>query len=236
MTLSKTKDEPTGHRRKLSDEQDTTSYSPGFFSLTRRTATDDKNNSDMVMSPIHNLNSHAPQSPSQKMAPVKKHRYHNNGNRPRSKSESETSHHRSAPKKKGTNSPGGHYCHPVQSPTSVTPYSPKYRSLGKMWIRPVSVKKNQWNQVIGPQQGTTPCSHPPTMPLFPDFGGQSTFSEKNHHEGMMLHTTSRSSSFVSYQRNSESSSSKKLAFTFGESGKPITSSLLAKRHSPTSVI
>ena len=136
MTLSKTKDEPTGHRRKLSDEQDTTSYSPGFFSLTRRTATDDKNNSDMVMSPIHNLNSHAPQSPSEKMAPVKKHRYHN-GNRPLSKSESETSHHRSAPKKKVTNSPGGHYCHPVQSPTSVTPYSPKYRSLGKMWIRPV---------------------------------------------------------------------------------------------------
>ena len=234
MTLSKTKGEPTEYRRKLSDEQDTTSYSPGFFSLTRRTATDDKNNSDMVMSPIHNLNSH-PQSPSEKMAPVKKHRYHN-GNRPRSKSESETSHNRSAPKKKGTNSPGGHYYHPLQSPTSVTPYSPKYRSLGKMWIRPVSVKKNQWNQVIGPQQGTTPCSHPPTMPLFPDFGGHSTsFSEKNHHEGMMLYTTSKSFSFDSYQRNSESSS-KKLAFTFGESGKPITSSSLAKRHSPTSVI
>mmetsp|Transcript_17129 Transcript_17129/g.25376 ORF Transcript_17129/g.25376 Transcript_17129/m.25376 type:complete len:235 (+) Transcript_17129:48-752(+) len=234
MTLSKTKDVPTGHRRKLSDEQDTTSYSPGFFSLTRRTATDDKNNSDMVMSPIHNLNSHAPRSPSEKMAITKKHRYHN-GNRPRSKSESETSHNRSAPKKKGTNSPGGHYYHPLQSPTSVTPYSPKYRSLGKMWIRPVSVKKNQWNQVIGPQQGTSPCSHPPTMPLFPDFGGHSTpFSEKNHHEGMMLYTTSKSSSFDSYQRNSESSS-KKLAFTFGESGKPITSSL-AKRHSPTSVI
>eukprot|EP00984_Skeletonema_dohrnii_P025907 scaffold15130_cov127-Skeletonema_dohrnii-CCMP3373.AAC.7 len=187
------------------------------------------------MSPIHNLNS-PPQSPSEKMAPVKKYRHHN-GNRPRSKSESETSHHRSAPKKKGTNSPGGHYYHPLQSPTSVTPYSPKYRSLGKMWIRPVSVKKNQWNQVIGPQQGTTPCSHPPTMPLFPDFGCQSTtpFSEKNHHEGMMLHTTSKSSSFDSYQRNSESSS-KKLAFTFGESGKPIISSSLAKRHSPTSVI
>lgn len=229
MSLSKTPEEESlDHRRKLSDEQALASYSPVFLSLTSRSATDDKNSNNMVMSPIQNLNS---QSPSEKMTPVKKHHRHYHFNRPRSKSESEALHHRSTSIKKGTNSPGGHYYHHVQSPMSVSPSFSKYRSLGKMWIRPVSVNKNQWNQVIEQQQGTSSVSH---LPFLPDFG-----SGKNSHEDGedAAFYTAFNSSFHAYQRDSELSTapSNKLAFTFGESGKPIKSSL-EKRHSPTSVI
>eukprot|EP00573_Skeletonema_grethae_P001857 CAMPEP_0201687040 /NCGR_PEP_ID=MMETSP0578-20130828/1263_1 /ASSEMBLY_ACC=CAM_ASM_000663 /TAXON_ID=267565 /ORGANISM="Skeletonema grethea, Strain CCMP 1804" /LENGTH=234 /DNA_ID=CAMNT_0048171159 /DNA_START=112 /DNA_END=816 /DNA_ORIENTATION=- len=234
MTLSKTQDKTLGHRRKSSGEHAfvdyTLSYSSDLFSLTRRTATDNKNNNNddiMIMSPIDNLNSHPPQS-SEKMMPAKKHHRHYHVNRPRSKSESETSHPWSQ-KKNGTNSPGGHYCPHVPSPMSVSSSSPKYRSLGKMWIRPVSVKKNQCNQVIGQHQGMSSVSHP-TMPFLPDFGYQSTPIPGENRQ-------TSNSSFHAYQRSAElsSSPSKKLAFTFGESGKPIKSTL-AKRHSPTSVI
>ena len=239
MTLSKTQDKTLGHRRKSSDEHAfvdyTSSYSPDLFSLTRLTTTDIKNSSNndvMIMSPIHNHNSHPPQSPSEKMAPAKKHHRHYHVNRPRSKSESETSHLRSH-KKNGANSPGCHYGpHVVSSPMSVSSSSPKYRSLGKMWIRPVSVKKNQCNQVIGQQQqGMSSISHP-TMPFLPDFGYQFTpIPGENRQED------ASNSSVNAYQRSAELSTSpfKKMAFTFGESGKPIKSSL-AKRHSPTSVI
>lgn len=245
MTPSKRQRNTLGHRRKSSDEHAfvdfTSSYSSSdLLSLTRRTATDNKNsknNDDMIMSPIiHNLNSHPPQSPSEKMIPAKKHHRHYHVNRPRSKSESETSHLWSH-KKNGTNSPGGHYCPHVPSPMSVSSSSPKYRSLGKMWIRPVSVKKNQCNQVIGQQQGMSSVSHPTTFPFLPDFGYQSMpMPGENRHEDALFSKTSNSS-FHAYQRSAElsTSPSKKLAFTFGESGKPIKSSL-AKRHSPTSVI
>eukprot|EP00574_Skeletonema_japonicum_P009877 CAMPEP_0201716302 /NCGR_PEP_ID=MMETSP0593-20130828/2317_1 /ASSEMBLY_ACC=CAM_ASM_000672 /TAXON_ID=267983 /ORGANISM="Skeletonema japonicum, Strain CCMP2506" /LENGTH=248 /DNA_ID=CAMNT_0048206087 /DNA_START=119 /DNA_END=865 /DNA_ORIENTATION=- len=248
MTLSKTQaktqDKTFGHCRKSSEEHAfvdcTSSYSADFFSLTRRTAIDDKNsnsnsNNNMIMSQIHNLNSQPPQSPSEKMMPVKKHHRRYHVNRPRSKSESETSHPWSH-KKIGTNSPGGHYCPHVLSPTSVSSSFPKYRSLGKMWIRPVSVKKNQCNQVVGQQQGMSSVSHP-TMPFFPDFGYQSTpIPGESRHEDVMFSKASNSS-FHAYQRSAElsTSPSKKLAFTFGESGKPIKSSM-TKRHSPTSVI
>ena len=242
MTLSKHQDDQPGHHRKRFYSSDahafvgyTTSYSsPDSFSHTRDTATDDKNNITMVMSPIQNLNSLPPQSSPERMSPpVTKHPHnshrHHHGNRPRSKSESETSHHRSSYKKKGTNSPGGHYRR-VQSPMPVSP-SPKYRSLGKMWIRPVPVK-NQGDQMFG-QQGGAPSSHP-TMPFLPGFDQSAPFTGSLRQEDMMMYT-SPNSSFDEFQRSSEHSSSKKTAFTFGESGKPITPSL-AKRHSPTSVI
>ena len=223
MSLSKTPDVSLEHRQKLSDEQAFAPCSPDFFSLTRRRTTTDKNSNNMSMSPTQNLNS---QSPSEKMTPVKKHHRHYHVNRPRSKSESEALHHRSTSMKKGNfnSSPGGHYYHHAHSPMTVSPSSSK-RSLGKMWIRPVSVKKNQCNQVIEQQQGTSSVSHP-AIPFLPDFDEDATFY------------TASNSSFHVYQREVSGlneSSSKKLAFTFGESGKPIKSSL-AKRHSPTSVI
>ena len=240
MPLSKTPDVSLEHRQKLSDEQAFAPCSPDFFSLTRRRTTTDKNsNNNMTMSPIQNLNS---QSPPEKMTPVKKHHRHYHVNRPRSKSESEALHHRSTSIKKGNfHSPGGHYYqHHVQSPMTVSPSSSK-RSLGKMWIRPVSVKKNQWNQVIEQQQGTSTVSHH-DIPLLPDFGYYQSkpLSGNNSHEDdedAPVFTASNSSFHV-YRRDVSGlneASSKKLAFTFGESGKPIKSSL-AKRHSPTSVI
>jgi len=232
MTLSKNQDDPPEHHRKrfYSDAHAFVSYttpnSPDSFPLE---------NNSMVMSPIHNINSHPPQSPSERMSPVKKqhphnHRYHQ-GNRPRSRSESETTHHRSSCKKKGTNCPGGHYRR-VQGPMSASP-APKYRSLGKMWIRPVPVK-NQWNQVSGQQQQGPLDSHS-TMPFMPDLSSSST--GESTEDIMMLYTT-HNSSFHAFQRKSELNtyaSSNKTVFTFGESGKPLTPSL-AKRHSPTSVI
>lgn len=230
MPLSKTPDVSLEHRQKVSDEQAFAPCSPDFFSLTRRRTTTDKNSNNMTTSPIQNLNS---QSPSEKMTPVKKHHRHYHVNRPRSKSESEALHHRSTSIKKGNlNSPGGHYYHHVQSPMTVSPSSSK-RSLGKMWIRPVSVKKNQWNQVIEQQHGTSSVSHPTTIPFLPDFANNSHEDD----EDATFYTASNSSFHV-YQRDASGlneESSKKLAFTFGESGKPIKSSL-AKRHSPTSVI
>lgn len=228
MTLSKNQDDPPEHHRKRF-YSDTHAFIGYMTPKTPDSSPLEKNN--IVMSPIHNLNSHQPQSPSERMSPVKQHpdnHHHHHDNRSRSKSESETTNHRSSYKKKGTNSPGGHYRR-VNSPMSVAS-SPKYRSLGKMWIRPVPVK-NQWNQVSG-QHGPSD-SHLP-MPFLPDFGCQSSCSST---EDMMLYTTPNSS-FDTFQRSSElniHSSSKKTAFTFGESGKPLSPSL-AKRHSPTSVI
>ena len=93
--------------------------------------------------------------------------------------------------------------------------------------------------MIEQQQGTSSVPHS-TMPFLPDFGYQTTpLSGKKSHEDDEDATfyTASNSSFHAYQRDSGLSTapSKKLAFTFGESGKPIKSSL-AKRHSPTSVI
>lgn len=253
MPLSRNQEDPPGHHRRdrfYSDAHGivdyTTSNSPNSFYHTRA-ATD--NFSNVVMSPNieKNIISHPPQSPAERITSVKNyphnHRHHH-GNRPRSKSESET-HHRSPCKKKGTLSPGGH-SRSVQSPISVSP-SPKYRSLGKMWIRPVPVKNLRQQQgLLDSQQGLS--ESPPTIPLFPEFESPSsstglsvliptTFPPKGQVDDMMLYTTPNSS-LDAFQRNSESNphSSSKAVFAFGESGKPLTPFSLAKRSSPTSVV
>ena len=169
-------------------------------------------------------NSPQGRSPLGKMSFTKKHRYHHT-NRPRSKSESEMALHRSIFKKKGLNSPKGN--NRVQSPTTVMSPSHKQRSLGKMWIRPVSVKNKQ-SMTINKQRVGSSISAPPPMPFLPEFGRQSTsFSRIEPHKDVLLHQTPNSS-FEALKCKSESethSSPKKLACTFGESGKILTSSM-----------
>ena len=224
MTLSRVEDDPPRRRRKLSDGY--TTISPSIScSLTRLSgATNITNIDSMVVTPKYNLPQG--QSPPGKMPTVKKHHYHYI-NLPRSKSESEIAQHRPIFKKKGLNSPGGNNRVLVQSPTTVVSPSHKHRSLGKMWIRPVSAKNKQ-SMVIGQQRVGSSISAPPPIPFLSGFGRQSTsFSRIEPHEDMLFYQTSNSSfDALQYKSQLETySSSKKLACTFGESGKTPTSSI-----------
>lgn len=221
-----------------------TTSSPTNSYHTARAATENSSSSNnVVLTPVKKQHTHN----------YRHHHHHHGGNnnRPRSKSESDT-HHRSTYKKKGTHSPGigGHHC--VQSPTSVST-SPKFRCLGKMWIRPVPVK----NLVVRQQQQQRLSSDSPhlhsaaapfsstSIPFIPDFGGQPSAVEDHHQQhqqqedDMMMLCTTPNSSFDTFQRESSELNPSHLpssttVFTFGESGKPLTP--LIKRNSPTSVI
>lgn len=258
MSLLNEEDDPPGHcrDRSYSDAHaivSRTTSSPTNSNHSARAATENSNSmNNVVVTPVKRQHTHN----------YRHHHHHhgNNNNRPRSKSESDT-HHRSTYKKKGTHSPGigGHHHHHhrcVQSPTSVST-SPKYRCLGKMWIRPVPVKNlvgRQQQHTLQQQQGlSSDTPHPAaaapfsftSIPLIPDFGGQPSAIEDNYQQqqqqedDMMLLCTTPNSSFDTFQRKSSELNPSHLpssttVFTFGESGKPLTP--LIKRNSPTSVI
>lgn len=255
MSLRYNEDDPPGHcrDRSYSDAHaivGRTTSSPTNSYHTARAATENSNSmNNVVVTPVKRQHTHN----------YRHHHHHGgNNNRPRSKSESDT-HHRSTYKKKGTHSPGigGHHHHRcVQSPTSVST-SPKFRCLGKMWIRPVPVKNlvvRQQQHTLQQQQGLSSDSPHPTaaapvsstsIPFIPDFGGQPSSIEdhqqrqQQQEDDMMMLCTTPNSSFDTFQRkrselNPSHLSSSNTVFTFGESGKPLTP--LIKRNSPTSVI
>lgn len=255
MSLLNNNDNPPGHGRDRSYSDAhaivgrTTSSPTNSYHIARAATENSNSMNNVVVTPVKKQHTHN----------YRHHHHHHGGNnnRPRSKSESDT-HHRSTYKKKGTHSPGigGHHhnhhrC--VQSPTSVSASSPKFRCLGKMWIRPVPVKnlvgRQQQKQGLSSDSPHHPAAAAPfsstSIPFIPDFGGQPSSIEDHQQlqhqqeDDMMMLCTTPNSSFDTFQRKSSELnpshlSSSTTVFTFGESGKPLTP--LIKRNSPTSVI
>lgn len=130
-------------------------------------------------SPIPNGNAEAEGSPSSNNM---RHHHHHHGRRPRSKSESESQHHphRRSPvhKKKYHHLHGkSHHGHDFHRISPVP--SPKFRSLGKMWIRPVPIRRHDNGPLPSGQNGqngmsaSTAAGDSPSnnIPFLPTFFG-----------------------------------------------------------------